>query len=281
MTAGQEKVKEYIDRIKSGEPKEAVMQGLPPSFVQAIEIGLEKNENRYIPSEKLTEMPFQLSGDSQNYEQRKKDDEDKIKKLKLELGAIEKSRKEEEIYKMINGAQLVAPLDRSKAPFKGFSDNNKERWNYVPNDEIEQYLESKFFFNTHTIDPEDVKEIITLRKESDGTPIKIPLDLVVCATGFDDWRGRSKQFNKSYTSPYTKNMANNEMSSLNVIKHYANLPSNLPSVSVMRMFIQPNGTIFFDNSGGDSHRIAAALLRGENTIDAETVVVCQLDKDYL
>ncbi len=46
------------------------------------------------------------------------------------------------------------------------------------------------------------------------------------------------------------------MSSLNVIKHYASLATEVPPVTVMRVLIQPDGKILCDNGEGDSHRIA-------------------------
>lgn len=42
---GHTKVQEYIDRIKNGESKDSIMQGLPPSFVSGIEAGLSDGEN--------------------------------------------------------------------------------------------------------------------------------------------------------------------------------------------------------------------------------------------
>lgn len=44
INAGQQKVQEYIARIKAGESKESIMQGLPQSFVVSIENGLNQPE---------------------------------------------------------------------------------------------------------------------------------------------------------------------------------------------------------------------------------------------
>ena len=81
-------------------------------------------------------------------------------------------------------------------------------------------------------------------------------------------------------------MNNNEtlsgrMSSLNVNKLYAGTPSELPSVREMRMYIQPDKKVFFDNKSGDSHRIAAAILRGNKYIETNNLTVYQVDKNYL
>lgn len=40
FSAGQAKIQEYADRIRAGESKESIMQGLPPSFVEGIEAAL-------------------------------------------------------------------------------------------------------------------------------------------------------------------------------------------------------------------------------------------------
>lgn len=40
VSAGQAKIQEYVDRIRAGESKESIMQGLPPSFVEGIEAAL-------------------------------------------------------------------------------------------------------------------------------------------------------------------------------------------------------------------------------------------------
>lgn len=58
QTGGEQKIKEYINRIKNGEQKDKILEGLPLFFVNAIEKGLEtydknkelnQNENFVIP----------------------------------------------------------------------------------------------------------------------------------------------------------------------------------------------------------------------------------------
>lgn len=58
QTGGEQKINEYINRIKNGEQKDKILEGLPLSFVNAIEKGLEtydknkelnQNENFVIP----------------------------------------------------------------------------------------------------------------------------------------------------------------------------------------------------------------------------------------
>ncbi len=52
ISAGEQKVREYADRIKGGESKDAIMQGLPDSFRSAIEREMQgsgKNEDVKVP----------------------------------------------------------------------------------------------------------------------------------------------------------------------------------------------------------------------------------------
>ncbi|MFZ2038912.1 MAG: hypothetical protein WAV11_03160 [Minisyncoccia bacterium] len=41
---GQDKIQEYVDRIKAGEAKDSIINGLPPSFIKGIEEGLPSSE---------------------------------------------------------------------------------------------------------------------------------------------------------------------------------------------------------------------------------------------
>lgn len=216
---------------------------------------------------------FEKIINSQNGVENEKNKNDNV----IDLEKIEVSERRKVVDEMLEKAQAVAPMDRADAPFKNFSDNDQESWKYVSDEEVKKYLESKFFFNTKNIKSEDMKEIFSIDEKS-----QIPLDLVVSAAGFEDWKGREESFNKNFKSEYSKfDRSNNEMSSLNVIKHYAGLSSEIPSVDTMRMFVQPDGKILFDNNTGDSHRIAAAILRGQSTINAQNILVFKLNKNYL
>ncbi len=56
-SGSEQKIQEYIARIKAGESKDSILQGLPPSFVSGIETGLGQPENL---SESLeNENPYQ------------------------------------------------------------------------------------------------------------------------------------------------------------------------------------------------------------------------------
>lgn len=66
MAAGEQKINEYINRIKAGEPKDEIMQGLPDSFKDAIEKGLnpeKKQEEQILSSqESMMVIPAQYKG---------------------------------------------------------------------------------------------------------------------------------------------------------------------------------------------------------------------------
>lgn len=46
LTSAEQKVQEYITRIESGESKDSIMNGLPPSFVSGIEAGLAEKAKK-------------------------------------------------------------------------------------------------------------------------------------------------------------------------------------------------------------------------------------------
>ena len=184
---------------------------------------------------------------------------------------------EEIIYDLIAQAPSISSLDESKAPFRNFSDNTETLWQHVPLQEVNDYLDKKVFFNTHKIEHEDVVDYSELFVSKNEKGISIPIDLVVYAAGFSSWKGRPEGANKSWSSKY----GSGENKSSDVIKHYAAMPSELPSVFMMTMYLQPDGKIFFDNAGGDSHRIASAVLRGNKVVTTKRLTLCRLSKNYL
>jgi hypothetical protein len=196
------------------------------------------------------------------------------------LETTENLKRREILEDMLNETRPVSFVDKTKAPFKDFRENDESQWKFVSNDEIENYLKSKLFFDTRNIDLNKVSKSFPIDNDLSKTT-KIPLDLVVYASGFKDWTGRNNNFDKTFQSKYSKYGESSEMSSLNIIKHYANLQSEIPPVGQMRMFVQPNGKVFFDNGPGDSHRIAAAILRGDETINANNIIVYKLEENYL
>jgi hypothetical protein len=189
----------------------------------------------------------------------------------------ERIRSVDVLNKIIESAPKISGQDVSKAPFADYAQNTQESWNMIPPEEVDEYLKQKLFFNTSHIPYDSKKEI---GEVSSDEPIKIPLDLIVYAEGFSDWRGR-KSGEKSWNIKSGEKKLDGAMASLNVIKLYAGTPSEIPEVGFMQMYIQPNKKVFFDNGAGDSHRIAAAILRGDKYIETKFVIVYQLDEDYI
>lgn len=185
------------------------------------------------------------------------------------------------VYEMIRNAPPINWPNEEPPPFDNYDKNTDELWEYVSPEKVSEYLDSKLFFETFRIDSKD-KTLLTEIHKRGGDSIEIPIDLVVCAAGFDDWRGRGEEIGKDW---HIKNqngdVSRGTMKSRQVVKLYAGTPSELPAVEIMNMYIQPNKTVFFDNNAGDSHRIAAAILRGDKFIKAENLYVHQLYKDYI
>lgn len=46
LSGSGQKIQEYVTRIQTGEPKDSILQGLPPSFVSGIEAGMNKLEKK-------------------------------------------------------------------------------------------------------------------------------------------------------------------------------------------------------------------------------------------
>jgi 3-methyladenine DNA glycosylase Tag len=305
ISPGQQKINEYAERIYKGEDPAKIMQGLGANFRDGIEkrlLELEKQNSQTqekveISNEQKTETvpnsrPEQSEPENvtekvpdqeqiireQQKQERLVQEQKQIEELRKQLGVVESKKEDLDIDSLINNAQVISFIDKENAPFKNFHENSTGSWNFVPDETIRNYLDTKFFFDTRSIPSDNMKEVSFIQKD-----FQIPLDLVVNAAGFTSWKGRGEAIEnkKSFYSKYLKGDQNNTMSSLNGIKHYAGLSSEIPPVDTMRLFIQPDGKIFLDNSGGDSHRIAAAILRGQSTINTRSLQVYSLDKNFL
>lgn len=159
-------------------------------------------------------------------------------------------------------ADAHRPVADQNAPFANYKDNNESSWQYVEDSAVRDHLASRRFIDTHTFGFDC--NSVTIEK-TPGKPYEVPLSAVVSAAGFDSWEGRDPRHGKNWSSSY----GSGGMKSLAVIKHYAGLETEIPPVNTMHVYIQPDGQIFCDNGSGDSHRIAAAMLRGQDTIQAD------------
>lgn len=195
------------------------------------------------------------------------------------LNIISKDSLEAEtILKAINNAPRLNPDNTSKAPFKHSALNTDESWQHAPHEQVMDYLSDKLFMDTYGLASSDTPAI-QIRAEA-GDYMEIPLDLIVNASGFGSWAGREGVGSGKDVSGKYKDAYEHKIKSIDVIKHYASLPSELPPVSEIRIYVQPDGTMFADNTSGDSHRIAAAILRGDKTIKAEWITIQTID-DYV
>jgi hypothetical protein len=153
-------------------------------------------------------------------------------------------------------SHLPSSPQESDAPFSDYANNTAESWAYVIQDDVTGH---GIYITSET-----------------GDEIKIPAEMFVYAKGFSSWLGRNDgegaKFNSKSQSPST---------SLEVIKHYAGAPSGLPPVSHVQIYIQPDGRVFADNDGGDSHRLAAAILRGKEQVLAKSISIRVLDKNVM
>jgi hypothetical protein len=83
--------------------------------------------------------------------------------------------------------------------------------------------------------------------------MEIPTNMFVSAEGFVNWQGRGNHQKKDGESSKT------------VIENYAKLPADTaPPVTDLEAYLDPSGKLCFVS--GNSHRVAAAILRGDPTI---------------
>lgn len=184
------------------------------------------------------------------------------------------------ILNIVSSAPKIQPEASQKlAPFSDFRENNQEVWQYVPDEAIDEYLDRRVF-----LAPERIRRLTPNNPKIriEGSPeklIEVPLDIMVGAQSFDSWKGYDggsggKRISGKYAEHYDR-----QVSSYDAIKHYASLPSDLPPINTVELFIQPDGQIFGDNGSGDSHRLAAAILRGDEKIKALNVTITPIDKN--
>lgn len=99
LSGSEQKIREYIERIKGGESKDSILQGLPPSFANAIETGLRDTERissgiegaGVIENKEETSISPQHDGlDKQRKIDRQKEDDKQIAEIRAQLGVPEK-----------------------------------------------------------------------------------------------------------------------------------------------------------------------------------------------
>ncbi len=189
----------------------------------------------------------------------------------VDAGSIEG----EVIQALINDAPQLQPELPSPAPFAGYKENGATQWALAADISVKEYLAKRQY--KHLDRPpksSQEKNRIRIDASQDGG-INFPLDLIADLSGFAslDGDGEYKRIEGEYESEY-----NASMPSLDAMKHYASLPTEIPPVHNIVVYVQPNGVMFAGNGEGDSHRIGAAILRGQNTIKANNITVVPIDE---
>ena len=184
---------------------------------------------------------------------------------------------------------LIDGDTKKPAPFSDYAKNTSTSWKHVDNQTITDRLKTKPFIS--------LKDLIVLSDNSRSVTylnnyssrsnklFEVPTRLMVNAAGFKSWLGRSDNYGleglgeKAISLPQFWDGPTSV--SINAIKAYAGHPQELPYVSKVEVFIQPNGLAFAGNGSGDSHRISAAILRGQETIKAKNMVIRLLKDNCL
>ena len=169
----------------------------------------------------------------------------------------------------------AGPSQSETAPFMNYHDNTSDAWQYVPDAAVKDYLEERLYVDTSRMMLDGNR--VGIRGNSKNKLFNVPASLFVSAAGFESWKGRRQGVGKAWSSKY----GHNETTSLNVMKHYASLETELPAVELVNVYVQPDGRMFADNDAGDSHRIGAAFLRGDTAVKAESINFVMLDHNIL
>jgi 2-polyprenyl-6-methoxyphenol hydroxylase-like FAD-dependent oxidoreductase len=175
------------------------------------------------------------------------------------------------LLELIDSSPSVAGNSNKGAPFANYRENNDLLWQNVSDKEVISYLKNRVFVQINRERPEP-DLVIDTNEDDEG--IMIPLDNVVGAQGFNSWTGWSVE-GAGLKDLEGQPFGIGALSSLNAMKMYAGMPSELPPVSEMEMYIQPDGMVLF--YAGDAHRTGAAILRGYEHVRAEKLKVYYLD----
>jgi len=174
------------------------------------------------------------------------------------------------------------------APFKHYRENNDSAWQYVDSETTRQYLKAKPFMKGKTLDyaADTAKSSTSIYNYSNASDIgfEIPTRVMVSAAGFGSWLGRNDTAGREGMGEKGISLQgfsyDAKSVSLSAIKAYASQRTELPPVAEVDLYIQPDGLAFAGNGSGDSHRIGAAILRGEKTIKATNLTTYLLKDNH-
>jgi len=203
----------------------------------------------------------------------------KYRKLKEQLDLLDQlhtrvvdaeSIEAEVIRALIEDAPQLQSEVLSPAPFADYKENDGTQWAFAADSSIREYLAKRQYEHLWS-PPKSSQENNRIRIDAfqDGG-IDFPLDLIADLSGFASLTGDGeyKRIEGEYEIGY-----NASMPSIDAMKHYASLPTEIPPVHNIVVYVQPNGVMFAGNGEGDSHRIGAAILRGQKTIKANNITI--------
>jgi len=208
------------------------------------------------------------------------------------MAHIEGSVSDYDIAEINELMQTVQSLDSDStldsAPFKHYRENNDSAWQYVSSETARQYLKAKPFIGGKVLDyvADTAKSSTSIYNYSNASDegFEIPTRVMVSAADFGSWLGRNDTAGREGMGE--KGISLHGFSydaksvSLDAIKAYASQRTELPPVAEVHLYVQPNGLAFAGNGSGDSHRIAAAILRGEKTIKATNLTTYLLKDNH-
>lgn len=227
---------------------------------------------------------------TRNFEEAKNTLEEYSRTARID-GVIENQNDLTAINTLISRAEPISSSDVSKAPFRNYLHNTDQSWEYVSAEDIRDFLLRKPFIDDWTlgeIELNNAASVTTLRHttSSDEVGFCVPTNVMISAAGFGSWLGRSSA--EGYLGEGEKSIAlpgflstESKSLSLHAIKAYASYPEELPPVNQISVYVQPDGIAYAGNESGDSHRIGAAILRGESTIRATGLRVVLLGSNTL
>lgn len=145
-----------------------------------------------------------------------------------------------------------------------------------PDSEEAKKLLAQFLRAPHLDKPIFIPDVISTESKRilsiDATakkPVYLPVRDFVYAPGFESWNNGRNNFKFGTTSN-------------KIIRSYARKRTPMPPIGFVSADIQPDGHVFYSAVQDGAHRIAAALLRGDETIPVgNTIIVNRLPKNII
>lgn len=120
----------------------------------------------------------------------------------------------------------------------------------------------------------DVGQRIFIDRGRHDEPIRLPVHNFVSAYGMQSWEGGRKR------GVLKENDEGKVLQSAEIIADYAQRTTQAPPIERVHAYIQPNGIALYATEGG-SHRTAAAVLRGDQAIQANSLIVHQIATNFV